>query len=571
MPGAATTPRSIAGAALAGRRLVRRRGAATRVARRPTGRRPRRDRRSRASRSRRPERVGASSSGCSRKPIAAAQHPLAALNTAFAPTRRCGSESRAGAVRRRADPSRLHRLAARGLAAQPRIVHRSWAAARGRRSCSISSTADPPLAGWINSVTQIEQAAGSRLTFYRAAAARRGAAHTSLLVGRARDQRGAHGRLLRPRRRASSATTSTSSSRGAGARTELFGLLLAGARPARRRPHADSTTRAGATRSNEDFRGIIGQRGRGVFNGKVVVEPGCQRIDARQSNDNLLLGDHAEIDTKPELEIYAERREVQPRLDRRRARCRAVVLLRARGARRSGRARRLLTTAFATTVVEQIRRPAAARADVSRTSRRGLRRLTEHMSVATAERSVAPLEDGISPRCARTSPRCSSSCTASRSRISTTRRRASRRRPCIEAMAPQQRLNHSNVHRGVHQLSERSTAAYEGAREKVRRFINAAAERGDRLHARHDRVDQPGRRELRRNASKPGDEVLITWIEHHSNIVPWQLLCERTGARLVVAPIRDDGSLDVAAFEQLAQPRARRSSRWRTSRTRSAP
>ena len=62
---------------------------------------------------------------------------------------------------------------------------------------------------------------------------------------------------------------------------------------------------AGATVSSENFRGIIGARGRGVFNGKVVVERGCQRIDARQTNDNLLLGEHAEIDTKPELEIYA--------------------------------------------------------------------------------------------------------------------------------------------------------------------------------------------------------------------------------------------------------------------------
>jgi cysteine desulfurase/selenocysteine lyase len=116
-----------------------------------------------------------------------------------------------------------------------------------------------------------------------------------------------------------------------------------------------------------------------------------------------------------------------------------------------------------------------------------------------------------------------------------------------EAMALQQRFNHSNVHRGVHLLSERSTAAYEGARAKVQRFINAsstdeivftrgttesinlvAASFGQRLTA--------------------GDEVLITWLEHHSNIVPWQLLCERTGARLVVAPILDDGSLDVAEF-----------------------
>jgi cysteine desulfurase/selenocysteine lyase len=125
-----------------------------------------------------------------------------------------------------------------------------------------------------------------------------------------------------------------------------------------------------------------------------------------------------------------------------------------------------------------------------------------------------------------------------------------------EAMAEQLRLNHSNVHRGVHQLSERSTAAYEGAREKVRRFINApslaevvftrgttesinlvAASFGQRLAA--------------------GDEVLITGLEHHSNIVPWQLLCERTGTRLVVAPIRDDGSLDVGAYDALLGARTK--------------
>jgi cysteine desulfurase/selenocysteine lyase len=125
-----------------------------------------------------------------------------------------------------------------------------------------------------------------------------------------------------------------------------------------------------------------------------------------------------------------------------------------------------------------------------------------------------------------------------------------------EAMAVQQRLHHSNVHRGVHQLSERSTAAYEGAREKIRGFINAsstaeivftrgttesinlvAASFGQRLRA--------------------GDEVLITWLEHHSNIVPWQMLCERTGARLVVAPILDDGSLDIAGFERRLGERTR--------------
>jgi cysteine desulfurase/selenocysteine lyase len=118
-----------------------------------------------------------------------------------------------------------------------------------------------------------------------------------------------------------------------------------------------------------------------------------------------------------------------------------------------------------------------------------------------------------------------------------------------EATAQQQARDHSNVHRGVHTLSERSTAAYEGARHKLGRFINAAST--------EEVVFTRGTTESINLVAasfgqrlKAGDEILLTWMEHHSNIVPWQLLCERTGARLVVAPIEDDGSLDVRGFEQ---------------------
>jgi len=118
-----------------------------------------------------------------------------------------------------------------------------------------------------------------------------------------------------------------------------------------------------------------------------------------------------------------------------------------------------------------------------------------------------------------------------------------------EAMTQQHRLNHANVHRGVHALSERATKAFEGAREKVRRYISAESNeeiiftRGT-TEAINLVASSLGGVRLRQ-----GDEVLITWMEHHSNIVPWQLLCERTGARLVVAPIDDHGALDVAQFE----------------------
>jgi cysteine desulfurase/selenocysteine lyase len=127
----------------------------------------------------------------------------------------------------------------------------------------------------------------------------------------------------------------------------------------------------------------------------------------------------------------------------------------------------------------------------------------------------------------------------------------------LDAVATQQRSNHANVHRGVHELSERSTAAYEGARDKVRRFVNAASieeivfTRGT-TESINLVAASLGRKLLAR-----GDEVLITWMEHHSNIVPWQLICERTGAKLVVAPITDRGELDMDAFHALLGPRTK--------------
>jgi cysteine desulfurase/selenocysteine lyase len=127
----------------------------------------------------------------------------------------------------------------------------------------------------------------------------------------------------------------------------------------------------------------------------------------------------------------------------------------------------------------------------------------------------------------------------------------------LDAEALQQRQNHANVHRGVHELSERSTAAFEGARDKVRGFINAAA--------RDEIVFTRGTTEsinlvaatLGRERLRPGDEVLTTWLEHHSNIVPWQMICAATGARLVAAPITDSGELDRDAFRRLLSPRTK--------------
>jgi cysteine desulfurase/selenocysteine lyase len=136
---------------------------------------------------------------------------------------------------------------------------------------------------------------------------------------------------------------------------------------------------------------------------------------------------------------------------------------------------------------------------------------------------------------------------------------ASSQRPLavLRAVEHYETCLHSNVHRGVHFLSQAATAAFEGARETVRRFINARSTR-EIVFVRGtteaiNLVAQsfgPGR-------LVAGDEVLITQLEHHANIVPWQMLCAATGARLRAAPISASGELELDAFAALLTPRTR--------------
>jgi cysteine desulfurase/selenocysteine lyase len=127
----------------------------------------------------------------------------------------------------------------------------------------------------------------------------------------------------------------------------------------------------------------------------------------------------------------------------------------------------------------------------------------------------------------------------------------------IEALRAYYEHDNANVHRGVHELSERATAAYEGAREKVRAFVNAASVR-EIIFTRNatESINLVARAWGDANVRK-GDEILISGMEHHSNIVPWQLLCERTGATLKVIPIDDRGDLVMEEFERLLTPRTK--------------
>jgi cysteine desulfurase/selenocysteine lyase len=134
---------------------------------------------------------------------------------------------------------------------------------------------------------------------------------------------------------------------------------------------------------------------------------------------------------------------------------------------------------------------------------------------------------------------------------------AQKPRAVIEAVSHYYASYNANIHRGVHALSEEATQAYEEAREKVGDFIGAPEAREIVFVRGTTEAINLVTQAFLRPRLQPGDEILITHLEHHSNIVPWQIVCEQTGAILRVAPIDDRGEVEVDAFERLLGPRTR--------------
>jgi cysteine desulfurase/selenocysteine lyase len=127
----------------------------------------------------------------------------------------------------------------------------------------------------------------------------------------------------------------------------------------------------------------------------------------------------------------------------------------------------------------------------------------------------------------------------------------------IETLDAYYRQYNSNVHRGVHTLSEKATAAYENARVKCRDFIKAASEKEIIFVRGATEAINLVAQSYGRSRFEPGDEIIISAMEHHSNIVPWQILCEQTGAVLKVIPINDDGELILEEYENLLGPKTK--------------
>ena len=132
-----------------------------------------------------------------------------------------------------------------------------------------------------------------------------------------------------------------------------------------------------------------------------------------------------------------------------------------------------------------------------------------------------------------------------------------RPRAVLRAIEDYETHSHANVHRGVHALSQAATAAFEGARERVRRFVNAASVREVVFVRGTTEAINLVAQSCGRSRLRPGDEILITALEHHANIVPWQMVCEQTGAMLKVAPINRRGELEFDEYLKLLSPRTR--------------
>lgn len=290
-------------------------------------------------------------------------HPLAELNAAFAP------DGLAIETRRGAPPAELHVYFAGGAAgrsaAQPRVAIELAPQTLLRLVVHCLEAPGGPAeagaegaSGWLNVVTQAALAEGSRLAVYRLQEQGDAYFETLLLAAElAKDASLEVGyvdlggrlvrndidvRLLEP-----------------GAHASLFGVFVAGTGR-----HVDNHTKiehvAPYTTSDEAFRGIADRDGHGVFNGKVVVHHGAHGIDARQASDNLLLAERAEIDTKPELEIYADDVECSHGATVGELDAEQLFYLRSRGIAAEA-ARALLTFAFAATLLERLE-PASLRA-----------------------------------------------------------------------------------------------------------------------------------------------------------------------------------------------------------------
>ena len=333
---------------------------------------------------------------------------------------------------------------------------------------------------------------------------------------------------------------------GDGAAVRMDGIYMLDGRA-----HADLTSvvehrgENGAT--SQLCKGVVTGRARAVFQGRIVVAPGADGTDARMRHSALIVSEGAEIDAKPELEIYAD--DVQcahgntiGALDDE-----LLFYIRSRGVPEL-EARALLTEAFLGEVVgahrarrhprgdrSPRRRPPAGAGSMS-TDGGGFGRAAFDVEAVRAQFPILQRQVNGHPLVYLDSAAS-----------------AQKPRAVIDAMVGAMEGSYANVHRGLHTLGQRDHHRLRG-RARQRAPTAQCERRRDRLHQGRYRGHQP-RGRVHRPALKAGDEIVLSELEHHANILPWHFLRERLGVVLKFAPVTDEGGIDVDALKALIGPR----------------
>ncbi len=334
---------------------------------------------------------------------------------------------------------------------------------------------------------------------------------------------------------------------------------LRGASLLKGKQHADTTLvadhKAKGCQSREVFTSVLDGDSRGVFQGKIIVRPQAQQTDAKMMTRALLLSDTAEADCKPELEIFAD--DVQcghgataGALDED-----LKFYLMARGIPET-EAESLLVQAFVGEAVEGIEHAGLRDALMEQVvawlrARGGKPCPLEHCIPQSA---TAPMTSTASARISRSSA-CRSM--ASRWSISTTPRRRRSRNRVLDRIQQAYTSEYANVHRGLHYLANAATEGYEGAREKVRAFLNASRPEEIIFTRNATEAINLVAYTFAQERVQAGDEIVLSIMEHHSNMVPWHFLRERQGAVLKWAPVDDEGNFLIDEFEKLLSPRTK--------------
>ncbi len=303
--------------------------------------------------------------------------------------------------------------------------------------------------------------------------------------------------------------------------------------------------------SDQFYKGVLDGQARAVFAGRIVVRREAQKTNAYQSNANLLLSADAEIDTKPELEIFADDVKCSHGATAGELDERALFYLRSRGID-PATARSLLTYAFADEVAAAL--PAAvggpsgaARAPALAAGRQPRWRICcERRDASRRARATASTSSG----CGRISPASHQTVHGRPLVFLDTAASAQKPQAVIDELARMLREDYANIHRGVYDLSQRATDRPRRRRARRCRGLLNAADAREIVFTRNatEGINLVAQSFVRPHV-RPGDQVLITAMEHHANIVPWQLLRAQFGLELVVAPINDQGELVLDELE----------------------